>query len=77
MDAKESDDTSSDVGDDRCRDCGGFQVQELKDLEDHEHCVGNEWICGGCGKDVHTTSEAKTHMKGFSLQGFLAQLPCQ
>ena len=53
---------NADDGDDRCRDCG-FQVQGLEDLEDHEHCVGNEWVCVGCGIDVHTSSEAKTHMK--------------
>ena len=51
--------TSSDDGDDRCRDCG-FQVQGM---EDHEHCVGNDWVCARCGVELHTISEEMAHLK--------------
>ena len=64
VEVKETDDTSSDDGDEdndagfcRCKDCG-FQV-DLLNPEDLEFCEGNVWDCEGCGKEIRTVSEAK------------------
>ena len=44
----------------RCKDCG-FMWNLLKP-EDHEHCEGNEELCGHCGEIVRTIREVIRHL---------------